>query len=568
MNDWLIAALALGAFASLVVVVVLVSRGSSAPPPAPPDPPPAPPPNPNLTKMKIPASGRETFTPVLLADRVYRFTISGCYDFSRYGTFSTKHQRADGVFCTNHLHNFLCRYQGFHVNGESVAQGTLACWKEDRRAHQYSFQLDGQGEWLPVQLEPPPNGISSGSLSLSIELLPPGTPTSRERAEAAAEVKAQKAAAKRRQRQEQAQLRAKAKAEAEARKREEEEAQRQRQEQWAEQKSQAVLKRKVAKLALRTHEERNIFDSSYQTDFVRRNRDKILNKLGHDWRQEYEELKLDEQLVAALTEQAPGVLKWHEKRLDLVLMAERLAVAPAKPVNLEGPVPLTPQSVPHVQHVISELFRLAEGYHSLREQEAWQDQDLSTESEPIARLLEFNYAELRRFGICASTPQEAEKQFQRLRPRQRRPHPYLRFRERLEAGDKSVAPVLVKRLQLLHRENQILSAKRREAVKRGPGQFRDSIDRRLARTLQEASEIHSSLESQGLRVDFGEHGEFQLEPQQESLRDLLLKLNEEEEEVVAIMEARGSDEQTIEQVRALFAQRRTNLFGGDDEEYT
>lgn len=567
MNDWLV--LILGGFGALVALGLLIefirecSREACAPTAGPP-------PNPNVVHMKLPATGREVFTPPLLPDRVYHVRVSGTYEFWRFGG-----RKADALFYTDRRGNFSVRYDGLSVEGRSVANGTFDA-SGDRYLHEYTFQVDGGGRRLPVQLNPPRGGDSGGFLSLTIELLPPETLTLRARREGEARAKAEKEEAAARCREQEAQLQAKASAEAEASRREEEAAAqaeaRQQQQQEAAQKRQALVRARVADLVLQVHAQRNLLDAEYRAHFIRQNRGEILTKLGPIWTNEYRQLMSHQDLVATLEQQAPQVLRWYEARLEMMVSAERLQVIPPdEPAVLHGPLPLTPHAVPYLEYIVGELYRLRGDYLELRNDKGY-ERNAGPASEAvnhISGLTVFYLEQLKRYGIDVTTPEQAEEQFQHLRPPQPPALPppldwYQQFRERVLAGDEVVANGLLERLQNLHDEKRILSAQRRAAIRAGRLHHREAIDERLAEIRGEVANVHSFLKSAGIPVELKDPREPEKE---ESRRERFLKLYQEKQQIVGMLQTEG-DEETIEHVEGLYAQEQAKLFDADEEHYT
>jgi hypothetical protein len=513
-----------------------------------------------IGRLAIEAKGREVFTPRLLAGRVYRFTFTGYYEFWTHGIFFNDHTGwADALLHTDGSKNFVHQYNGLRVDGRRLG-GSAS--HDERHEHKYGFLVDGTDSRIPIQLVPPvvrgKQGYAFGGLGVTIELLPVGTPSVEPQRRAAAEAKAKaeeeaRAAEAARQQLETEQRRleeARLAAEAAAR-----EAEQRRQE----------AEEKVRKLVLLAHRERNLFDAGFRYDYVRKHRKEILKTVRDQWASEYDELMLNEELVALLKEQAPQVLEWYESRHKIILLAERLAVSPALE-GREGPLSLTPSAIPHVEGLIRELIEWRDQQHNLYKQQAYQEKDLSDQLDPLARVSAFNYQQLKRYGICASTPEEAEDQFGKLCPKDVTPEvipdPYHELRQRLLAGDTAVGESLKERAQDLWREKKILAGQRRAALKNGQTQLREVIDRRLIAARQEAAELHGVLESAGIKVELKYPGDPE---KQASRKEQFLQLHGEKEQIIEILRREVASEETIEHVEALYAEAQAKIFDPGDE---
>jgi len=90
---------------------------------------------------------------------------------------------------------------------------------------------------------------------------------------------------------------------------------------------------KLQQLALQwgvtAHLEQNFRDPEYQQLFAARHTGKILSSLSREWLAEYQAVIADESLRALLESVYPEVLPFLESRLQVVRIAQRLAVQPA-----------------------------------------------------------------------------------------------------------------------------------------------------------------------------------------------------------------------------------------------
>jgi hypothetical protein len=74
--------------------------------------------------------------------------------------------------------------------------------------------------------------------------------------------------------------------------------------------------------------ERNFLDPTYQEDYARKYAGEILNGWGRGWFSDYQALRADHALMARLQEEFPEVVAFHEARLEVFRIAQRLDVAP------------------------------------------------------------------------------------------------------------------------------------------------------------------------------------------------------------------------------------------------
>src|SRR5439155_21317978 len=121
------------------------------------------------------------------------------------------------------------------------------------------------------------------------------------------------------------------------------------------------------------------------------------------WIQEYDDIFKQDELVAALRWDAPEVLEWHERRLDMILLAERLAVTPPDTSIVFKERRITSRTMRRVQRAIAELFRLREQIDSAIECQALHGRDGSKQRQvqEALRGLAFHFDILKAYGITA-----------------------------------------------------------------------------------------------------------------------------------------------------------------------
>ena len=111
------------------------------------------------------------------------------------------------------------------------------------------------------------------------------------------------------------------------------------------------------------------------------------------------------------------------------------------------------------------------------------------------------------------------------------------------------------RLYDLHREERILVAKRRSAIKSGSVNEQLNIDSALVEIRNEFSILKGAIESRGGKVNFDET------EKEESLADEVLKLFQEKNQVIAAIRAKGATEEEVQQMEARYAEKFAQLFG-------
>jgi len=538
--------------------------------------------NPNITKMTVPANGLEKFTPVLLPERVYRLEISGTYRFRWGGLFFGGEADADARYYTDAQENFVLtkKYKGIRLNG--VSASTLASWTEDRADNCYSCMLDGAGERIPVQLSPPEGRYErhpekGAHLILSIELQPAGTVTSKARREAAATARAE---AQRLQEQEERQrlealaatrtaaevARAAAKSAQERAQQAEALQKKQDEEQQAillaGQLNRKWIEARVYSLSVMVHHNSNFLDSQFCEQFVRKHLKEIL-KSKEGWSSEYSELMAYPDLVTALQLQAPQVLQWYERRVDMISMAERLTIMPPEsPITLTDRR-ITARTIAQVEAAISEFFQLRNQVDQLRADQAQHGYDSTRylAIEENIRGMAFRQELLEAYGITAQTPEAAEEKFLELCPY---PGPtptlYEELAENIRAGA-NISPDDVKsRLEDLFREEIILKSKRRLAVRVGGDRQRESIDARLSDVRREATTLRDFFVSRGCSVEFPDYRERERE---DSTVEKLRKELENQKQMRGLL--KGENNANEEVVEERFAERLAKILGDGTE---
>jgi hypothetical protein len=173
----------------------------------------------------------------------------------------------------------------------------------DRKAHRYSFRIDGTVTRISATLHVAIKHLQSdpsGSLAFTIWLLPEGTPSP--------------AAAARRE---------------EAARQEAAEA-----EQVA--KENSALRAKLESLRCLARFENHFLDPKFQEDFAKHNPTAILQTKRPEWQKQYAQFMEDASLKSLAEAQAPEVIQWFEARVKIAQLAERMMVAPPenqKPKN-------------------------------------------------------------------------------------------------------------------------------------------------------------------------------------------------------------------------------------------
>jgi len=87
------------------------------------------------------------------------------------------------------------------------------------------------------------------------------------------------------------------------------------------------------------HLESNFLKPEYQQNFAAKHTSKILGTLNREWLEAYRRILGNPELYAIIQDQHPHVLDFLEARLEVIRIAERLAVEPAPPPPAPEPKP-------------------------------------------------------------------------------------------------------------------------------------------------------------------------------------------------------------------------------------
>jgi hypothetical protein len=246
--------------------------------------------------ISLPPNGKESFSPVLKSGRVYNVTIEGTCGLLSEGLWASKRPagRADAFYRTDDRGAFGASHEWLRVDGDSldelVRKGVAKLGVRDREVHRHSFRIKGSGQKVGISLRPYLReqivGADPSNLTLSIELLPDGTP-------------------------------------------------------WpatvgGKNRSLRALNTELESLRLQAHCESHFLDPAFQSEFANRERAKIIQTLKSDWQNQYAKFMRKRPLKELAEEKAPEVIEWFEARVNIVQLAERLAVAPPR---IEEPKP-------------------------------------------------------------------------------------------------------------------------------------------------------------------------------------------------------------------------------------
>jgi chorismate mutase len=279
--------------------------------------------NTSLCQIGI-SPGHEAFTPPL-PPGVLKLVFTGACAL-KSATY-TQWYGVDACYWTGTDHNYLKRHSGLVLNGKEFWQDPL---ESDRAAHRYSFGYPWKGGRLGVLLKPPAHyyafEASSGVIDLAIMWVSP--------LEGSGEV--------------------------EKRKREEQRTQR------------------ALELAVLAHLESNFLDPEYQQNYAASHIPRILDHNKREWLEEYKEVIGDADLYALIAAEHPHVLEFLEARLEVIRIAQRLAVKPRpKPKEPELQRKETPEEwrerkLRHLrnnaEHKIAKMLERFESARRLREQ--------------------------------------------------------------------------------------------------------------------------------------------------------------------------------------------------------
>jgi hypothetical protein len=501
-------------------------------------------PDPQHLSLKILPNGLEAFTPLpLQAGRVYRVTAEGTYPYKWRAAheFVSHTNHADAAYFQDESGSYTRPYAGLWVDG--VKGRDLHSWRENRAVHQYSALIEGIGRQACIRLYAPEkeNCKVDGLVSLRFDLLPentPGLPAKKTAAEIAAEIAAQEA----------------------ERKQEKETA-----------KHDAELRKRISYLALKVHHQRNWLDPAFCRQYAKENT-KSISEGKSFWIREYKELMADTELVTALRQQAPDVLEWYERRVDVVNLAERFSVMPNEDdeVKLETPTPaireqrrITARTIGQVERAIAELFQQRDIADDLREQQAKHgfDKGRQEQLDAALRAMEFRFELLRAYGVSGKSPEAVEEKFFQLCPSKPVLTLYEELAEKIKAKEEVSPDAVTGRLEDLHREEIILQARRRRSVRTGKDGLRENLDQRLSAVRREATVLRDFLTSLGCKIEFPDFRE-----KEETREEQFFKLMREEDAIMAALKQKG-DEQGVEHVEALYAQERAKLFAATTDDY-
>src|SRR4029450_12947687 len=106
-----------------------------------------------------------------------------------------------------------------------------------------------------------------------------------------------------------------------------------------ERKREEELSRLALAWATIAHLESNFLKSEYQQNFAAKHTSKILGTLNREWLEAYRRVLGDPELYTIIQDQHPHVLDFLEVRLEVIRIAERLAVEPASPPPAPEPKP-------------------------------------------------------------------------------------------------------------------------------------------------------------------------------------------------------------------------------------
>ena len=454
--------------------------------------------------IELPPSGKEVFSPepLITGDRLYRITFSGvyqyCYSQTLWQLISGEKMwfSADALYQQDTLGNLSCEYAGLTINGYGPKY-IGSDWERERATHRYSCLLYGLGQHISFRLLPPKHTEETrGAITVRLQLLPPGAHTKADQAAHEKELAEQAAAARDRasrdeyQRQQQALV---------LHQQQEQERKAELLRQAALQAKERELERTVGELKRMVHINEHLFDKKFRDGYVRKHQQEIRQQLGQAWAADYEAVMGNRQLVEALQQQAPQVLKWHEARLSMYRQAEVLDVLPEPVTRPRKPVPLTVQAENTIRENLSDIYRVRESRDHLERTALApaNSQQLAHYDAGVAAGLR----QLTRYGIVADSPERAEQQFQQLAANRPVKSAYEQIRDRILAGESSALDILAERLKDLFRHDCILVKQRRQAIRRKQWQQQYDADARLASSRAEIAQLLDLLRSRGFHVD-------------------------------------------------------------------
>jgi len=515
--------------------------------------------------MRVPSNGEEAFTPIPLeAGRVYKIVFTGKYRFR----CRWHDEWADAAYRTDEYKNFKLRYPGVEVAGVGAVPDGLDSWTEDRANHSYSCLTEGGGRQVPIRIAPPQGAFyTTDHLNVDIELMPRGTPSvlARQQARIQAKAAAELAAEQQRVLQEQQAEAVRRLAEQQVRDQEQKQL---RQAALAKRRQHRLeLRRRVQELVAHVQHEANLLDPQYCDRLVHSRRDEILRQKAA-WTSEYQLLLGQVELVALIQQAAPEVLVWYERRAEMLLLAEQLECAALDEahVSLRSLVPITYRTLGEVEGIVGELFAHRAEFDQLRRDElvAGSTAETAGRLEEIVRLTAHNHELLRRYGIQAQTPEDAEERFRMLCPCEPAKTVYEQVEERLEAGETICAEIITARVKDLFVEQCVLVWQRRRALRAKDWAEQGRLDQRIASCRAEFARWLALLKRHGFPVENARKDPLdRLSP----LGEGIVRLCRDKLHVQKLLKELG-DTEAVEQVEALYAERQVELFHPPEDRYT
>jgi len=300
--------------------------------------------------FKLTPHGREVFLRELDPERVYQITFEGvCRYAIDIGWIFTSYERksADALYHADLWGDFREAHHWLTLDNitirhliESAAPEAMP--REDRELHRYSFRIEGSSRKLALRFS-----ITSkksvhklkGSLRVTVELLPEGTPSplaARQAMQAAEETARLKSGAEQKRVKEAARLEREAQQKratlknrlAQIRESLDRKIAEERAKHAKEVAAVAALEAKLEPLKFQAHWDSHLLDPTFQEAFVKRESGNILKTLKTDWQCGYAQFMRNVPLRKLAEENAPEVIQWLEARVKIVQLAERLAVAP------------------------------------------------------------------------------------------------------------------------------------------------------------------------------------------------------------------------------------------------
>jgi hypothetical protein len=243
-------------------------------------------------------SGAEAYSPAPLAQRErYKVRLTGIDRWQNQGPTQTF---LDAAYLFRN--GQYSRHQGLLFDGS-----TPVLFQEDLYHHSFSYAYTGQDRQLSVFLALPKN-ISEGSSRQALEVRIWKLTAAEE-----AEVKA-----------------------VEKKRHEEAEAARQAEEAQMKAQEDTELRRLALDLATRADMEQHLLKPEHQKPYATQHMAEILSTWAERWRKEYLEVRLNEPLYKLIEKQYPLVLEFFRARVEVVRVANALAVAPPTEPSFEA----------------------------------------------------------------------------------------------------------------------------------------------------------------------------------------------------------------------------------------